>query len=249
MSPSIDFADGGYSFIKGVFQYSAGVATMPGFRIERVRFSVPVPMVEGFERIKAIIESAGRPVSAFCACELRSPAPFSETGFRHFNEEYVGLLQRWGLITGGLNPVARTNVCPAFDPPAQPSVHAFSFTSKSEDATPSFVISGSGEAPEGKANYRDEIVARGNLTRDGLQQKSMWVLGEMERRMAVYGAAWRDVTAVQVYTVHDLYSSVIAELVRRGAPRNGVTWHSCRPPVVDLEYEMDCRAVQIDRIE
>jgi hypothetical protein len=27
-----------------------------------------------------------------------------------------------------------------------------------------------------------------------------------------------------------------------------VTWHFNRPPVVDLEYEMDCRRVHIERV-
>ena len=27
------------------------------------------------------------------------------------------------------------------------------------------------------------------------------------------------------------------------AARGGVTWHFDRPPVVDLEFEMDCRGV------
>jgi hypothetical protein len=33
------------------------------------------------------------------------------------------------------------------------------------------------------------------------------------------------------------------ELVGRGAARSGLTWHFARPPVLDLEYEMDCRRV------
>ena len=33
------------------------------------------------------------------------------------------------------------------------------------------------------------------------------------------------------------------------APRaNGLTWHYARPPVRDLEYEMDCRAVAEERV-
>ena len=31
--------------------------------------------------------------------------------------------------------------------------------------------------------------------------------------------------------------------MRPGAARFGLTWHFARPPVVDLEYEMDCRRV------
>ena len=35
---------------------------------------------------KHIIKARGRPLTAFCACELRSPAPFTDAGFRGFNE-------------------------------------------------------------------------------------------------------------------------------------------------------------------
>jgi hypothetical protein len=37
---TIDFAPGGYRFIKGPFQYSAGVAALPGFRLVRVMFAI-----------------------------------------------------------------------------------------------------------------------------------------------------------------------------------------------------------------
>jgi hypothetical protein len=36
--------------------------------------------------------------------------------------------------------------------------------------------------------------------------------------------------------------------VRRGAAKAGLTWHFNRPPVVGLEYEMDCRGVRIERV-
>jgi hypothetical protein len=36
------------------------------------------------------------------------------------------------------------------------------------------------------------------------------------------------------------------EIVRRGAAQHGLTWHFARPPVVDLEYEMDCRSVPVE---
>ena len=86
MSSTIPFEAGGYAFIPGVFQYSAGVGALPGYRIDRVRFREPVPLGEGFARIAEEIERSGRPLASFCACELRSPAPFTEAGFRAFNE-------------------------------------------------------------------------------------------------------------------------------------------------------------------
>ena len=248
MSATVAFARGGYCYIKGVFPYSAGVAALSGFRIERLRFAAPLPLADGFERIAAILKSRGRPLAAFCACELRSPAPFTEAAFRSFNQIYVGKLKQWGLIDGGDNPVARSNVCPALDPPREPSFHAFSFTTAAGDAPPSFVVAGSGEVPEGKANYREHIVARGDVSAAALRQKAVWVLGEMERRMAALGGTWRATTAVQLYTVHDIHPFLAEEIVRCGAARNGLTWHFDRPPVVDIEYEMDCRAVHLEQI-
>lgn len=74
--------EAGYRFIPGVYQYSAGVAAEPGFRLERVRFAEPVPLKTGFARIAAWLEAQGRPKVAFAACELRSPAPFTEVRLR-----------------------------------------------------------------------------------------------------------------------------------------------------------------------
>jgi len=245
----LPFERGGYRFIEGVFQYSAGVGAEPGHRIVRVQFRRPVPLEEGFRRIEKIISAAGRPLTTFCACELRSPAPFTESGFAAFNKIYVGTLERWSIFDGKTNPVARSNVCPAVDPPAVPSFHAFSYTETAVNAEPSFVIAGSGEAPEGRGNYRDHIVKRGDISPEGLREKARFVLSEMERRMAALGFGWRDTTATQLYTVHDAHPFFADEIVRRGAARSGLTWHYNRPPVVELEYEMDCRGVSIERVE
>jgi hypothetical protein len=248
MADAVDFAAGGYRFLPGVFQYSGGAAALPGHAIERVRFRAPVPLAEGFARIERIIGAAGRPLTAFCACELRSPAPFTEQGFRAFNEVYVVTLEKWGLFDGKANPVARSNVCPDIDPPAEPSFHAFSFTVAAADAAPSFVIAGSGEAKEGGASYRERTVRHGETTPDAMREKAHYVLGEMERRLAALGFGWADTTATQVYTVHDLHPFLADEIVRRGAARSGLTWHFARPPVRGLEYEMDCRGVGRERV-
>jgi hypothetical protein len=246
--PSVEFAAGGYRYLPGVMQYSAGVAALPGHEIVRVRFRRPVALAAGFERIAALIEAAGRPLTAFCACELRSPAPFSEDGFRRFNEAYVGRLETWGVYRDGVNPVARSNVCPEIDPPAEPSFHAFCFTTTATPAAASFAVAGSGEVPEGKPSYRDHIVRPGDTSPDGLRQKARFVLGEMERRMAALGVGWADTTAVQVYTVFDLFPFLADEIVARGAATHGLTWHFDRPPIVGLDYEMDCRGVAIERV-
>jgi hypothetical protein len=243
------FAPGGYRFIPAVFQYSGGVAAEPGFRLVRVRFKAPLPLAAGFKAAEAIITAAGRPLTAFAACELRSPAPFKEDGFREFNRHYARTLQRWGIYDGGaINPVARSNVCPAIAPPPEPSFHAFTYTEMATEAAPSFVVAGSGESQEGNATYRERTVRFGDVSPDGIRAKGVYVLGEMERRLAALGFTWKDTTATQLYTVHDIHHFLADEIVRRGAAAAGLTWHFCRPPVVDLEYEMDCRGVGLERV-
>jgi hypothetical protein len=243
MPDVIDFSDGGYRFVKGVFPYSAAVAALPGWMIERVRFARVRPMAEGFAAIADHLKARGRPLTALAACELRSPAPFTDEGFGAFNREYVAVLTHWKLFRDGVNPVARSNLAPALNPPATPGFHAFSITLPAADAAPSFVIAGSGEVPEGRSNYRDHIVAKGDTSPAGLLAKARWVLGEQERRQAALGFGWKDVTATQVYTVHDIHPFLESELVARGADAGGITWHYVRPPIVDLAYEMDCRGV------
>jgi hypothetical protein len=244
VSDVVIFPAGGYRYLKGVFQYSAGVAAEPGFEIERARFLRLVPLEEGFRAIEAHLATLGRPLTAFCACELRSPAPFTEEGFRTFNRAYVGTLERWGIFKNEANPVSRSNVCPEIAPPGTPSVYAFAYTVPARlGAHPSFQIAGSGEVPEGKGNYRDHIIRRGDTSAAGLREKARFVLGEMERRLRALSAGWGQVTATQLYTVYDVYPFLAEEIVRRGAAPGGLTWHFARPPVVELDYEMDVRGV------
>ena len=239
-----DFPAGNYRFIPAVFQYSSGAAAAPGFEIERVRFDRLLPLAEGFARAAHYIEAAGRPLTAFCACELRSPAAVTEHGFRTFNEHYVETLAQWGIFDGTSNPVARSNVCPEIDPPAEPSFQAFCFTRPADSAAQSFVIAGGAEAKSGKGSYPERIVRYRDLSPQGLAEKVRFTVGEMQGRLGEFGFGWNDTTAVQAYTVHDFHAVAAEEIVRRGAARSGLTWHFARPPVIDLEFEMDCRLVR-----
>ncbi|MGH6779518.1 MAG: 2-amino-5-chloromuconate deaminase CnbZ [Bradyrhizobium sp.] len=238
-----EFAPGNYRFVPSVFQYSSGTAADRGYEIERVRFDDLVPLADGFAQAAQYIRAAGRPLTALCACELRSPAALTEEGFRNFNLHYVKTLAEWGIYDGSINPVARSNVCPAIDPPSEPSFYAFSFTRPRENARPAFVIAGSAEARGGSGSYPERIVRYHDLSPEGIKEKVCFTVGQMESRMAEFGADWRATTAVQAYTVHDFHPVLADELVRRGATRSGLTWHFARPPVVDLEFEMDCRCV------
>jgi hypothetical protein len=229
-----------------VFQYSAGVAALPGYEIVRVRFRQAPALADGFDRIERYLRDVGRPALAFCACELRSPAPFTEAGFRSFNEVYVEGLRRLGIPVDGSNPVARTNVCPEIAPPTAPLFHAFSYTRPASNMVPSFVVAGSGEVPEGRTNYRDHIIAPGETSPEGLRAKARYVIAAMEVRLLALRADWPSTTATQVYTVHNIHPFVGDLLVKNGASPFGLTWHFTRPPVAGLDYEMDCRATPIE---
>ena len=244
MRSLIPFPDGGFSFLEGVFPYSQGVVARPGFAIERARFARPVPVTEGFRRIADYLSSIGRPKTAFCACELRSPKPFSFAGFGDFNKGYVAVLEQWGLYRDGDNPVARSNVAPEIDPPAEPCFYAFSYTVPSK-TTGSFIVAGSGEWPEG-GRFPEEIVARGDTSEAGMRKKADFVLGTMDARLKGLGAGWSAATVTQVYTVGKI-DKLMAGIQKHVQP-SSLTWHYCRPPIEGLDYEMDLRGVSVERV-
>ena len=161
---------------------------------------------------------------------------------------YVAELERWGIMADGPNPVARSNVCPELSPPVEPSFHTFCFTLSGADRAPSFAASGSAEVPEERPTFRDHIIRRGDVSPAGFKEKVRFVVAEMEARMASLGCRWPDATATQIYTVHDIHPLLPEEILDRGNASSDVTWHYCRPPVIELEFEMDCRAIHHERI-
>jgi len=239
------FEAGGYRYIGAVFQYSGGVAAQPGFEIERARFAQPLPLAEAYAAVEAHLRALGRPTTAFAACELRSPEPFTDQGFIDFNRTYVKTLERWGIYKGGeapVNPVARTNVCPVYDRPPEPLMYAFSYTVAARGGSasrPTFVVSGSGDARADGATYSDRVIRHHDTSPEGLREKVIFVVEEMERRLALLGVAWKDVTGTQAYTVQNIGHLVGETMAARGALGRGLVWHYARPPVVGLEYEMD----------
>lgn len=235
MAEVVQFREGGYRYIPAVFQYSSGVAAEPGFQIERVRLLEPLPLAEGFAFVERHLKALGRPGTAFAACELRSAAPFTEQGFHDFNREYVKTLARWGIYRDEVNPVARTNVCPAHGKPAQPVLYAFSYTVPAQQVgnratRGSFIIAGGAER-----------VRAGETSPDAMRDKVRFVVAEMERRLAALGFTWRDAVSTQAYCVHDIGALVGPEIAAHGAAAGGLAWHFARPPVEGLEFEMDVR--------
>jgi hypothetical protein len=251
MPDIIVFEPGNYRYIRGVFQYSGGVAAQPGYAIERAQFLQPLAMQAAFTAVEAHLKRIGRPLTAFAACELRSPAQFTEEGFFAFNKAYVATLARWGIYREGderLNPVARTNVCPVYGAPAAPVMAAFSYTvpATALPARGTFVIAGGGDARAHGASYRERIVRLGDTSPEGLRDKVLFVAGEMERRLGLLGFTWADAVCTNAYTVQNIGHLVGEVLAARGACGSGLTWHYARPPVIDLEFEMDVHGAARD---
>ena len=98
---------GNYSFVKGIAPYSAGVIAQAGFEVVHVRLSRYIRLRAGFDAVEAHLKRAGRPLQAMCGMELRSPKPFSFTGFNQFNAGYIDVLKKWDILFDGMNPVAR----------------------------------------------------------------------------------------------------------------------------------------------
>jgi hypothetical protein len=241
MTGTAVFAPGGYRYIPAVFQYSAGVAAEDGFELERARFMGPVPLVDAFAAVEAHLKAIGRPLTAFAQCELRSPGQFTEQGFIDFNKHYVTTLARWGIYKDGVNPVARTNVCPVYQEPATPSMLAFTYTVPAAPGRRTFQLSGGGDARGGAGSYPERIVRYGDTSPEGLREKVVHVIAEMERRLGLLGLGWQDAVSTQAYTVQNIGHLVGEELAQRGAMTGGLVWSYARPPVIGLEYEMDVR--------
>jgi hypothetical protein len=242
---------GGYRFLPGISPYSCGVAAISGYEIVHVTLSRLVPYREGFEIVARYLDDRGRPRQALCAMELRSPESFSMDGFIQFNQGYRAILEEWDLLVDGINPVARTNVAPAVAPPAEPSLHAFSYTEpvNGRSSGLTFVVAGAGEVREGRLEA-DAIVRRGETSLDAITEKAAYVLERMSERRLGLGASWEEVTAVDVYTVHDIFPLLQSQLIPAtpAAARHGVRWHLTRPPIVDVEFEMDLRGVRVEQV-
>lgn len=237
---------GDYHYIESVFQFSGGVAALPGFGIERAMFAQPLPIADAFAAIESHLGAIGRPSTALCACELRSPAQFSDREFVDFNKVYVQNLERFGLFRDGVNPVARTNVVPQTSKPATPSIYAFCYTVPSDATHTSFVASGGAEAAEGRGDYFDSIVALNDISIGGRRDKLRFVRDEQALRLDALDVGWHDAIDVRCYSLEDFGPLLREELLREGVGRHGITWYDASPPVAHCVFEMDARTVLRD---
>ena len=242
----IECPTGSYRFLAGIDAFSSGVVAMPGHEIVHATLQTPVPYRDGFALIDRHVTRLDRPRAALCAIELRSPAPFTFDGFAEFNRGYRAILEDWRIPVAGANPIARTNVAPVVGAPAEPSLHAFSYTVPSDvPGPPTFVVAGSGELQEG-GRSAEAIVRRGETSPDAMAAKAAHVMATQHARLTGLGGTWSDVTRIDIYTAFPIHSFLASGILERIGPAavHGVHWYLSRPPIQGLEYEMDMRGVR-----
>lgn len=240
---------GHYAFLKGIAPYSSGAVALPGYEIVHAHFQDPVHWESGFDLIAEHLQDEGQERFALCGVELRCPKPYSMDGFIAFNKSYCAVLEEWGLYLDDMNPVARTNVSPEFCAPQEPALYGFSYTVPSDEGGVTFVAAGAGELDSPKL-ISDAIIRRGDLSSEAMREKATYVMKVMEKRMTGLGGAWEDVTAVDVYCVHPVVD-VLADVVfpkMSEAGIHGVHWYHARPPIVEIEFEMDLRGVRTELV-
>ncbi len=238
----VENKQGRFHFLRGIAPYSSGAVADRGFEVVHVTLSPAPPYRKGFEAIDRHFRAERRPAQALCGIELRSPRPFTFEGFNAFNQGYVKMLEQRSILVDGLNPVARTNIAPEVDPPSEVLLYGFSYTAPAASTAPTFIVAGAGELSGERLEARD-IVRRGDTSSEAMREKAAHVLGFMDQRLQGLRVGWDRVTAVEVYTVQNIFPLMQSLLVPRlGAAKiHGVRWHFARPPIQELEFEMDVR--------
>lgn len=230
-----------YRYIAGIPAYSAGVAAEPGYEIAGFRFAQPQPVRSAFLALDRELAARRLAPTAVAGFELRSPQPFGFGAFADFNSGYEDLLAERGMLGDGVNPVARTNVAPVRNPPDDVViVGAFVVRPCATAGGVDFVVAGSGEVAG--SLEPTNIVALGDLSQDGLAEKAGFVLGEMRSRMTALGTGPGGPNVINVYTAHEIRG--LPDMIEGHLPatsQSGYVRWLARPPVTDIEFEMDCR--------
>lgn len=236
---------GSYRYLPAIDPYSSGVAAEPGYEIVGLRFDRPSPVADGFGRLDRWIEEHGLTPQALVGLELRSPVPFEFGSFGDFNKHYRELLSERGLLEGDVNPIARSNLIPVAQGPDEPVLlTAFMVRPSGGAGGRDFVVAGGGEVEEGRLD-REAIVALADLSQEGLERKAIFVLDEMLARLRGLGYGGDAPNIINVYTAHDIGG--LAGLVTGKLPathRHGFVHWPARPPIVDIEFEMDLRSIR-----
>lgn len=243
---------GGYAFAEGIHPYSSGVRAGVGHEIVHATLQRPMPWRAGFDLVAEHLGALGRPLAALCSVALRSPAPYTLDGFGEFNTGYRSVLEDWGLIVEGRNPVARTNVAPVVGPPAEASLYTFGYTvpavAPSGTERPTFVVSGAGDLVDQADLRGGAVIGPGDHSDESWRARIGQVMDQMASRMERLGVGWSDVTVIDVYSAGPLRPFIEASILEAAgdAAVHGVHWYLSHPPVRGLSFEMDVRGVRTE---
>lgn len=240
--PLVTVPLGGYLFLPGTPFLSVLVLAAEGFEIVRAVFRRPPAFAEGFAAVERHLRAAGRPLDALCGLELRSERQTTFSEFAAFNGPYVERLRRKGLLVDDRVPITRTNVAvPGVG--ATHQICAFSYTVPSSRQAPTFVFAAVPEVRNLGGNPPD-VVAGDDTSIVGLRQKTAFILDVLGRNLENIGVGWNDVTAIQLYTVHDVHSLVASLILPKtgDAGKRGIHWQLAQPPVTGVEIEIDLRS-------
>jgi len=236
---------GNYQFLQGIDPYSCGVIADDGFELVRVTLLKRTEWKNALDIIEGFLDTEKIHISALAALEFRSPVVRSMNDFISFNSEYIAQLQTRGLLLDSVNPIARTNVVPFYERLSETVIYAFTYVrSCLTPHYPSFIVAGSGELI-GSGLKVENIVRYRDLSSEGLSEKIVAVEKTMTERLMGLGVDWSQVTSTSVYTLHEV-EKLVDEYVSKkigAANRFGLQTFRCRPPVEDIEFEMDTRCV------
>lgn len=241
--------EGGYAFLPASATYSSGAIASPGFGMSHVIFRRPLPLAEGFDAMRAYLSLLNRPMAAVCGIEVRIGQPLTWDGFSDFNKGYIALLQQHGLHIGGKAPAVRTNVAPlpTSVAPGEPSIYAFTHTLPMTTNSENYIIAGQGEsgkAPEGRPP-REGIVRLGDTTPEAMREKAAFCVAAANDIMRRLSVTWADASATNIYTAHPYHTfhedTVLGDMAASAI--HGVHWHYSRPPIEEIEFEIDARNV------
>jgi hypothetical protein len=236
---------GGYQFLQGIEPYSSGVISLRGREIIHATLSRPVPWRQGLIGVREHLEQSGLDRFCLCGVELRCAEPHPMSGFIGFNRQYRTLLEEWGMLVDGENPVARTNVAPVVSPPDETLLYGFSYTRPSELDQSTFVVAGGGELPHRELSDQ-HIVRFGESSAAAMLDKARCVVDIMRTRLERLQANETLLSSIRVYCahpVHHLLNDVIVPGIPEAA-RVGIHWFYARPPIRNIEFEMDMRGVR-----
>ncbi len=236
---------GGYQFLPAIEPYSSGVIAVPGREIIHATLDQPLPWREGLIAARKHLEQSDVDIFCLCGVELRCPEPHAMNGFIEFNKHYHALLQEWDLLVDGENPIARTNVAPVVAPPDETVLYGFSYTVPSDINHLTFVVAGGGELPHRELSDQ-HIVRFGETSEDAMMEKARCVVDIMRTRLSRLGADDQLLSAISVYSAHPIHRALSEAIIPgiAAAARVGVHWFYTRPPVRNIEFEMDLRGVR-----